>query len=312
MDLSLHKTHFSVTFSLMKGFQWSIVVFALFLAVSCGGENTAPGPDAEDSEWSELIAGSWSIPNSSETYKCVRKTLSEDQYITGIRPIAPNGTHHTVLTIGPASGPDGIVDCNPAVNADMMLFGSGVGTGDLLLPDGVAFKAEKGQQLLLNLHLFNVTGAPLSGTSGIEVSTTTPDAITHLGESILGGPVNFQINPGEQTIVGGCRMNGDVTVLALMPHMHQLGTHMKVTAELPGGDQILLDKSYSFDDQAIVPLDTPLELDSGTRLRVECTYNNTTEEVVSFGEGGTNDEMCFAGIFRYPAFGGDFGIICSG
>lgn len=291
----------------------SITLTVLLSLAACGGDGDNPNeqnPDANmQTEWQELITGNWSIPPQTEGYKCVRKTLTEDTFITGFSPIAPLGTHHTVLTIGSPTTPDGITDCNAGTNADAMLFGSGVGTNDLVLPEGVAFRASAGQQLLLNLHLFNIDSAPLSGKSGIEFTSIPESEVTQLGESILAGPPQFTLSDSTapQTIKSGCLMNGDVTLLAIMPHMHQLGTHMKVT--IPAEGTTLLDTDYSFESQTINEFETPLELAQGTRLLIECTYLNDTGAPVSWGDS-SNAEMCFAGLFRYPAFGGDVNIIC--
>ena len=43
----------------------------------------------------------------------------------------------------------------------------------------------------------------------------------------------------------------------------------------------------------------------GDKVRVECTHNNTTATKVTFGES-TLSEMCFAGLYRFPADGSPF------
>jgi hypothetical protein len=47
---------------------------------------------------------------------------------------------------------------------------------------------------------------------------------------------------------------------------------------------------------------------AGDRVRVECTHQNTTGSTVRFGDSSLQ-EMCFAGLYRYPAAGGYF--ICT-
>ena len=43
-------------------------------------------------------------------------------------------------------------------------------------------------------------------------------------------------------------------------------------------------------------------------MRVDCTHRNTTDKTVTFGES-TLSEMCFAGLYRYPADGSSFGCV---
>jgi hypothetical protein len=83
--------------------------------------------------------------------------------------------------------------------------------------------------------------------------------------------------------------------------MHQLGIHMTVTA-LGTPETVLLDTDYTFDQQTHYPLDPVAELTQGDQVRVECTYNNDTNEIVTFGDSSLA-EMCFAGLFLYPASG---------
>ena len=92
------------------------------------------------------------------------------------------------------------------------------------------------------------------------------------------------------------------TVFAVGPHMHLLGRHMKVSyADAAGAPpRTLLDVDYSFDDQRLHPLDQMLVTTQGGKVTVECTYFNPSGTTVGFGEH-TNDEMCFAISYVYPA-----------
>ena len=50
-----------------------------------------------------------------------------------------------------------------------------------------------------------------------------------------------------------------------------------------------------------------LSLPMGSRIDVTCTYNNNTNPPVNipFGDS-SNQEMCFTGLYKYPAGGGLF------
>jgi hypothetical protein len=244
-----------------------------------------------------------------EGYQCVTLTVTEDMYITGFRAVAPRGTHHSVLTVGPANQPDDTFSCNAGTNHNAMIYGSGVGSNDIAFPEGVAMPVRAGQQLMLNLHLYNVSDSLLADTSAVEVRTIPASAVVHEAEVILMGKISLLVPPGPSDQEGGCVMNGDATVFMVGPHMHRLGTGMRVVAETGGGDAVLLDASYAFEEQSIYPI-APVSLVSGDRVRVVCSYDNTTGDSVPFGDS-SDQEMCFAGVYRYPAYGGTFGIICA-
>lgn len=284
---------------------------------TAGPDGSTPGadadpnaPDAAPGDWTELLSGNWTMPAGDEGYYCVRKTIQEDLYISDFRAIAPEGTHHTVLTMGSADGADGVTECGANTNHDAMIYGSGVGTNPFAFPEGVAIHIPAGTQLLLNLHLFNVSDGELVGISGTEVKAIPQSEVVHVAEQILAGKtIGLTVPQGESTQTGYCTMDADVTVLSVSPHMHQLGTHAKIVAELDSGDMTLHDDAYDFYEQKVFPLSPALEMKQGDRLRVECSYNNTTGSTVSFGDSST-EEMCFAGIYRYPAIGGDFQFVC--
>ena len=301
------------------------IFVAASLSAACGGSDTndrasnslskknppaTPKTDESDAGavWQTIITGDWTLDPATESYTCVRQTLTEDLIISAFEAIIPLGTHHTLLTVGDPNKPDGIEKCTAGDNYPLAVFGSGVGTNALEFPDGVAVRIEKGKQLNLNLHLFNTGTDPLSGTSGTRVRLMKADDVQDYAEGILAGTIALSLPPHEKTTsVGFCPMSHDVTIFAVSPHMHQLGTYMKVVAEPAGKDEIVLhDGPYDFNEQRYYRID-PLSLSKGDELRVECTHTNTTDKLVTFGDSSLA-EMCFSGVYRYPA--ADDGFAC--
>jgi hypothetical protein len=279
-------------------------------SAAAGGGAMATSQATDANEWQPLIEGAWELPAGQEGYYCARLTVQEDLYIKEFQPIAPQGTHHTLLSINETPvGPDGTTKCTAADNGHTTLLGSGVGENYSAgpLPDGVAYKISKGWQLNMNLHLFNVQDSVLKGVSGTKVRLTTADKVQETAEVILAGPVSLQIPVGRSTSTGKCTVMSDTTVFAVSPHMHQLGAHLK--AFVTGATRktvMLYDGPYDFEQQRQFSANQ-LALKKGDVVQVECTYENTTDRVVGFGESSL-DEMCFLGIYRYPVAGE--GLIC--
>jgi len=129
-----------------------------------------------------------------------------------------------------------------------------------------------------------------------------PEAeVEHEGEFILMGPTTLDLPAGKETVQrGDCTLREPATILSAAPHMHQLGVHMKATAvRSMMGKRVILDEAYSFDDQD-AHLIEPVEMAAGDRVEVECTYVNTTDATVAYGDS-SQDEMCYANVLRYPA-----------
>jgi len=230
-------------------------------------------------------------------------------FIQGFEAINPPGTHHTLLTMGEPTAPDGVEPCNAGTNRTVSVFGSGVGTDRLQFPEGVALKIEAGTQLLLNLHLFNTSDEVMSDVSGTRIRAIPEAEVVHTAEGILAGTVLLDIPPGETTThKGSCTMATDTTIFAVAPHMHQLGVYEKVVAESSRqGSVTIHDEPYSFDEQSYALIE-PVDMAAGDKVRIECTHQNTTTDQVTFGESSLA-EMCFAGLYRYPATGDFF--VCS-
>jgi hypothetical protein len=252
-----------------------------------------------------LISADWELEPGTEIYQCTRLTLTEDLYVSEFHPGIPPGTHHTVVGLDLGGGqPDGTVICSdPFETGGAQVYGSGVGSKPMVFPEGVAVKLSAGQQLLLNLHLFNATAAPISGTSGIAVVTVDAAAVQNEAQlSIWGKSQGLTVAPNQvSTQSAQCSTPNAASLVTIQPHMHTLGRHMKLThTPAMGSPVILFDEDYSFDAQVHVLFDPAVEFQPGDQLSIDCTYDNPGPNTVSFGES-TNDEMCFAGLWYYPA-----------
>ncbi len=290
------------------------------LAVGCGGgggggddavtpDADPDAPDALPGDWVELISSPWTI-QPGEEYQCERLTVTEDVWIKAFRSDAPLGSHHSVLTVGSA-GADGTFPCGAGDNEPAMIYGAGIATNDIVMPEGVAMKVPAGSQLNLNLHLFNTQPTDdLSGTSRVLIQTVPASELAGIVEAevVLMGPLTFTIDQGADTVTGQCTQSGATNLFMVNPHMHQLGVHQRVVARRAAGDVTIHDGAYDFMDQQIYPIDV-LPMANGDRVEVTCTYDNDTGGTVSFGDS-SEAEMCFATTYRYPALGGAFGIFC--
>lgn len=263
--------------------------------------------------WQTLLQGDWQLAAGEEGYFCVYATVPRDVYIKAFRPIIPTGTHHTVLTKYSGSQADGVVRCTAGTNGQSMIYGSGVGSPDFTFPTGVGLHLPAGTRLLLNLHLFNASDAPISGTSGTMFAEATASEIQNLAEIVLAGPTaRLSVPPGISTQSGTCSISSitgqPIQVFALSQHMHMLGTNLRSVVSRGGSEFTLQDVPYDFESQTFQLVAPTVELRPGDVLTTHCTYNNTTGGTVRFGDSST-DEMCFTDLFYYPAQGANF--ICT-
>ncbi len=294
------------------------------LLIACGGspggdddnpDGAGPNPDSAviPEGYTRLIGRTWTLPkptgSNPDVYRCARFTVPEDMYITNVIAQAPTGTHHTVVTFAGqngTSGPDGDQDsCGVGTIGRVMLYASGLGTSPLDFPAGVGVRVPAGQQLHLNLHLFNATDADIAGETVILVkSQPTPPSM--VAEMVFAGAFLFSIPANTETFskTGGCNATTPYNIFATWPHQHQLGTHHKFTVTRGTGANAVVttlhDDAYSFSEQNYYLTDPEFAVQAGDRLDTTCTWKNDTNSSVMWGES-SNDEMCFTGLYRYPA-----------
>jgi hypothetical protein len=279
---------------------------ALAIAGCGGDDDNPPQPDSGQGNpdagagtpdggsgltWTPLITAEWTLAAHGENTSDVHQmTLDRDIYVGAIRPIDPPGTHHTVLA-------------RNGLSAGGIVYASGVGTNEIVFPEGVGLKLNAGDDVILQLHLFNTSDDTMTGTSGIEIVEVDAADVQYEANLHLPGPFGFQIPPQQTyTFAGTCTLTEPQTIFAVFPHMHQLGVHFKATLNVGGVDMVLHDDDYAFDDQAFIPFE-PIVMNPGDTITSECTWNNTTDQTVMWGESSTS-EMCFSILYRYPAISG--------
>jgi Copper type II ascorbate-dependent monooxygenase, C-terminal domain len=281
-----------------------VVSVAVAVCLGCGGGGTtgtdASGDDQPDAPigdtWHELIGRDWSIqPGTFDNYQCRRIQVPEETWITSFKALSPVGTHHEILTISDNATPLGDYDCDSG-NLDMkMLYAAGIETGDLVFPDGVAMHVKAGQYVNILLHLFDAGDTPLNGHSGVLVKTASSPTGLIEADMTFAGTTNIMIPPGSHQVTGGCAIPADWHVFTLWPHMHAAATSQQVHVN---GAMQLNANPYTFTDQKNYPM--TMTFHQGDQVLVTCAYNNTTGGMLTYGDSATA-EMCFTGMYRYPA-----------
>lgn len=172
------------------------------------------------------------------------------------------------------------------------------------LPKDVGMFLPKGpRSIRLDMHYYNKQGTTAAQDgSGVEVCVTKNKR--PMAATTFMGFAGIPIIPANQTvdIVGTCkvRVTQPVYLMTVSPHAHELATHMKFTHERAGKVTTLWDKSFYFEEQTSSPIEGgPLELKNGDIIKTVCTFKNTTNRLVTFGEN-TGNEMCFNFSTYYP------------
>jgi len=171
----------------------------------------------------------------------------------------------------------------------------GVG-GDF--PEGTGLPVAPGSKVVLQLHM----NAAASDTSPVDPSLqvqleATVDRPARVLPFTNPGWVDsdaMDIPAGEVTTHEfSYAVPGSAQVYSGSIHMHQLGVAARLWIEHTDGSESCLYETdrYDFNWQRAYWLSQPVQLEAGDAINVSCTWDNTTDVDVTWGEG-TADEMC--------------------
>jgi hypothetical protein len=287
-----------------------------------GGNMQPPTGDwpADCEQRYKLLAHGVSMPNdatkfnvtgapSKQFYQCFffkAPWAADSVQALQFRPVLDDArvVHHWILygMDSGANGTDGQVGGSGCSNGAFLAGWAPGGTGTDLPPDvGLQMPTGANAYLALQIHYNNVANYPDSlDASGVEFCTTKKFRANTAGVHWLGSNSILILPHQTANVVSTCDPTSTqpAHVLAESPHMHQTGVHAKLVLNRKDGTQETLhDQPFAFADQRSYPLS--VIVNDGDTLTTTCTYNNTTNGVISFGPN-TENEMCYNFVTAYP------------
>jgi hypothetical protein len=286
-------------------------LFGLLVAAAVGCSSVPPSPASPDGGTPPADAAPGTGTSSSkltfqtatfqlqpgdEKFICSTATYEQAINITRFDYGGQKGVHHIVMVRTTAPAPAGPFECDSLFDPTWLpLFVAGASAASLQLPDDTTHVLPPGSQVLVQLHLLNASPRPISGRVSIDMGTVPQPAVNR-AQLFAFGTTDIQLAPHANGSAGGdCTLNRDLDIFGIFPHMHTLGTRMTVQAG-PSADQLqdIYSAPWDFNMQAIFAMN--MSLKQGQFVRVTCDYDNTTDNMVTFGES-THDEMCFFAVF---------------
>jgi hypothetical protein len=247
------------------------------------------------------MAVSYTLPASvADEYRCfvLPNTVPRDSWYEAfeVRPGNPRVVHHAVA-FGDATGKAAEKDretpeegflcgmADPGVQALLgapMLAGWVPGNGAPPLAeiadDGVASKIPAGSSIVLQLHYHNATGEDQPDRSSVAFYLTRSTVHKQPQATILGNwDLHIKAGDPRSEHTATWTVPQDARLIALFPHMHYLGTDMRLDATYPDGREALLFDlpRYDFNWQHTYRLRQPIPLPKGTVLRVVAHHDNS-------------------------------------
>jgi hypothetical protein len=103
------------------------------------------------------------------------------------------------------------------------------------------------------------------------------------------------VPPGQSNNSSSFTLPQDVYLLTTGSHMHQQGTNFVTTY-----DGTTLFQTTQWAEPPGIAFNPPLLLKAGTKVTWECTYDNMTQNIMTFGESAKTNVMCISVSTFYP------------
>ena len=162
----------------------------------------------------------------------------------------------------------------------------------------MALKLPAQTGLDLNTHYVNRTGEPSTGEVYMNLHTVDKASVKHEAKIINMNNTDIDLPPGrETTVTADFRASETMNIFQLFSHSHEKTIEFRV--EIAGGkrDGELLYISYDWKHPPVMKFDPPLVVKRGEKIRLKTTYNNWTDEIITFGLRSTDEMMILFGAY---------------
>jgi hypothetical protein len=256
------------------------------------------------------------VPNvapGEEGTQCIQTRLPNAQPIsvTQLHNTVSDGSHHFIVSALTAANATEmpLSPCKP--------FRAALQGGPLAItqrhedtvatPPGVGYALAENQIIGLEVHYLNTTADTIQVEAHTEIFPAEPGANLQAGSVLLIGTTNISILPqtaastGPRYIAMPSVLDG-VNYFAITGHTHSLGTGVTVSsaANVFAAPTVLYSPApFQWDSPPLEPLAPAVQIPAGGGFVLQCDWQNTTNNVVTWGESAAN-EMCFFWAYYYP------------
>lgn len=296
----------------------------------------APSGDLKTAPPPPPSAGPWAIGNPDlvlrpdatyaleaegrDEYRCfvLPAEFTADTFVQAVQ-VKPGNTavvHHIIVYVVPdgqkaldadAADPapgfvNPVAGTGPPIPNAPMLIGWAPGSEARPLPDGIAHRIPRGARLVMEIH-YHRSGKPETDRTevGLTFSRETVQKEFHIW-SVAPLGLNLPAGVAKIPVSAALVVPADLTVYAVSPHMHQIGTDMHLWEERADGakQELVWVKNWDFQWQATYSYRTPVKVKRGAKIQLRATFDNSAlnprnpnrpPKTIHWGEAST-DEMC--------------------
>ena len=236
----------------------------------------------------------------------------EELYVTRFESTMKAGSHHLILydypqgdypteeTFRDIRNENGFINFATAqsIANQRFVFGTQLRITDYEFPEGVALQLPANYGLDMNSHYVNYTDSEAEGQISVNLHTVDPSEVQHIAKNLFLNNTDFNLPANEITTLSRTWNSPEKrNIFFLTSHAHQYNTEFRIYISGGARDGELVYFSKDWEHPPLIEFDPPLVINAGEGLRAEATYNNTTDDDLSFGLLSVNEMMIIFGAY---------------
>ncbi|MES2518790.1 MAG: hypothetical protein V4585_11820 [Bacteroidota bacterium] len=271
-------------------------------------------PKAEGVDGYQLKVDKFTVQSNFERELFVRRSVGNtaEIYVNRIKLQSRANSHHMVLydfrdrtnlptidAVRDLRNSDNSLNLVTVVQMSNHIFlgGGTQANQEYIFPEGTALLLPADYSMDLNPHYFNKTNGNLYGENYVNLYTMDKTKVKYVVKTIDFNNTSFSLPANTKTtITKDFAFSKNVQIVMLTSHTHKYGE--KYVIKIKGGtrDGEIVYENTDWEHPAVINFTTPIALKKGEGLTSVVTYNNTSNQKLSFGLT-SEDEMDI--IFGY-------------
>lgn len=291
-----------------------LVVLTAGIALGCGSAEVdgSGGSGGSGSPFVATLEHTFDpimVEAGSDDYWCQSWSIGNDEplYVNAVRQVNDGAWHHSNWFFVPEEefGEDGTWKCGDRdfdqVRAALLggvLFAQSTQSFEETqsFPEGAVIVVPPRSKVLGNVHLFNVSAAPVETTLTMSLNAIAEEDVRIKMREVSFANYAIAIDPQRvsrwaQTCDISQFVGNSFNVYYVLGHYHGWGNYFKLSFVDEQGTETPIVELNNAGDTLGVTVDPPINSLGAGKLKYECGYNNTTDRTLVWGNRG-EDEMC--------------------
>lgn len=303
-----------------------VLALTLCSSIGCGGGDDTSGVPADapafEGEKYSLTWGPVTVAAGKESTQCVWMRLSNaaEIKVNQMHNVLNAASHHLIVYKDDMDTTEQLtpVPCEPftgALNTSGMIAPIAITQKHddmIFLPDRVAYTFGANQMVKLEMHYLNASDTDQEVQATVDFFAADPATIDHEAAILFTGSPDIDIQAGETKTLHQFFTVPDyldlsqAKIFAITGHTHKLGTNVSVRvgpSKTGPMTDVYAPNPFKWDEPETKTYNgDPFSVPQGGGFDFECSWTNSTNAAVKFGEA-TTDEMCFFWAYYYPSQG---------